>query len=248
MNFTDKKVHILNVVDSTNNYANDLIVSDTADEGTVVLARFQKSGKGQSGNSWESEYDKNLLMSLVLFPYFLEAAKQFYLSKIISLSIIDVLKEHVEGVSIKWPNDIYVNDKKVAGILIENGIKDRHLDYAVIGLGLNLNQEKFNSDAPNPVSLCHLTDKYFETEFMAKKIRKRFWFWYEILKQNNFQKIDAIYLRQLYRYGQDHLFKKEGEIFEARIVGIGEFGQLQLQKKSGEKEEFLFKEVEFVLK
>ena len=187
-------------------------------------------------------------MSLVLFPGFLELSRQFYLSKVISLSIIDVLKKYVRNVSIKWPNDIYVEDNKVAGILIENGIKGQHLEYAVVGLGLNLNQEKFNADAPNAVSLYQLTNKYFDSELMARRIRKRFWFWYENLKQQNFSEIDKTYLNKLYRFGRDHLFKKGSKTFEARIIGIGESGQLQLQKKSGEKEEFLFKEVEFVLK
>lgn len=247
MKNTGKTLIVLNEVDSTNNYANQLVLSDAAEECTVVLARFQKTGKGQPGNSWESEPNKNLLMSMILFPGFLHGAKQFHLSKITCLTLTNVLLEYVENVTIKWPNDIYVNDKKIAGILIENAVKGTSIYSSVIGIGLNLNQEKFISGAPNPVSLIQLIARHSEPELFAQKIRERFIYWYKKLKCEEYSEIDNSYIKNLYRYNTWQYFKKENEIFEAMITGIGEFGQLQLKKKSGETEEFMFKEVEYII-
>src|SRR5680860_150521 len=151
---------VLKDVESTNNYANQLILSN-AEEGTVVLAQFQKKGRGQQGNQWESQSGKNLLASIILYPKFLKAGNQFLISKMVSLGLVEYLRHEVRDVSIKWPNDIYIGNKKIAGILIENAIKGRNLFSTVIGVGLNLNQKNFLSDAPNPVSLYQLTGKEY---------------------------------------------------------------------------------------
>ncbi len=132
-----KNIIYLHEVESTNNYANQLILSDAAEEGTVVLAHYQKKGKGQHGNNWESEDEKNLLMSIIIFPGFLDAGKQFLISKVVSLALIDFLKTETEDVSIKWPNDIYVGKNKIAGILIENSVKGTNMFSAILGIGLN---------------------------------------------------------------------------------------------------------------
>ena len=135
MNLTSKNLILLNEVESTNNYANQLVLSKAAEHGTVVLAQYQKKGRGQQGNFWESEFGKNMLASFIVFPQFLSAAKQFYFSKIVSLALVDFLKTETNEVSVKWPNDIYVRNKKIAGILIENSIKGSNLSSAVIGIG-----------------------------------------------------------------------------------------------------------------
>lgn len=247
MQKTDKNIIFLNVVDSTNNYANQLIVSNAAEEGTVVLAHFQKTGRGQQGNSWESEAGKNLLASLILFPGFLDAGRQFAVSKVVSLALVDVLKNKVEGVSIKWPNDIYVGDKKIAGILIENSIKGQSIDSSVAGIGLNLNQETFVSDAPNPVSLKQLTGQEHNVETVLDELLNAFFARYEKLKQGRFREVDVAYFSELFRAEKWSPFRKDNREFEARIVGIGEYGQLQLEDRSGAVSEFMFKEVEFVI-
>ncbi len=241
------KIIFLNEVESTNNYANGLVLSDAADEGAVVLARFQKKGKGQQGNGWESESGKNLLASIILYPKFLPAGKQFHISKIISLAIAGVLASEVKNVSVKWPNDIYIGNEKVAGILIENSIKGATLYSSVVGVGLNLNQEKFVSGAPNPISLKQITGKEYEPEIILKKITNSFFAWYEKLKAGKYDEIDNAYMAQLFLNNEWSLYRKEGVVFEARIVGIGEFGQLQLEKKNGEISAHMFKEVEFVI-
>uniref|UniRef100_UPI0032162319 biotin--[acetyl-CoA-carboxylase] ligase n=1 Tax=uncultured Draconibacterium sp. TaxID=1573823 RepID=UPI0032162319 len=246
MFLTDKNTIVLNEVDSTNNYAKQLI-ADKAVEGTVVLAHYQKRGKGQEGNFWESEANKNLLFSLILYPGFLDAGKQFFISKIVSLALVEVLKKEIKEVHIKWPNDIYVGNKKIAGILIENTIKGSWLDSTIIGIGLNLNQECFKSDAPNPVSLKQLTGKEYLVQVVLTEFFNCFNLLMDELMNGNFEMINKAYMAQLFRQKQWSLFRKDGNEFVARIVGIGEFGQLQLQKKSGEISEFLFKEVEFVI-
>lgn len=239
------KIIALNEVGSTNNYANKLIASG-AKEGTVVLAQFQTRGKGQSGNQWESESGKNLLASLILYPDFLEAANQFLLSKITSLAIAGFLKNYVEEVTIKWPNDIYVKNRKIAGILIENSIKGTKIDSSVVGFGINLNQETFRT-APNPVSLKQLTGANFDGEKVFHEIWLQIHKWYDILKLGNRSEINDVYKSNLYRLNEWSRYKKGNEYFDARISGIGEFGQLKLQSRDGIVREFMFKEVEYVL-
>jgi BirA family transcriptional regulator, biotin operon repressor / biotin---[acetyl-CoA-carboxylase] ligase len=244
---TNQNFIFLTEVESTNNYANHLVLSKAAEHGTVVLAQHQKMGKGQQGNSWESEFGKNLLMSIILFPDFLPATKQFYLSKIASLALANFVKSEKAEVSIKWPNDIYVGNSKLAGILIENSIKANHLDSSIIGIGLNLNQERFVSDAPNPVSLKQITGKDYKIEEVALKIWELLSFWFEKLQSRSFSEIDLIYFNQLFRANEWALFAKQGIQFEARITGIGDFGQLILEERSGVSSEYMFKEVEFVI-
>ena len=245
MNEFDKKYLILDETDSTNNYAKQLVEKGVA-EGTVVLAQFQRFGKGQKGNSWESEAGKNLLASIVLYPVFLEAAKQFQLSKIMSLALFDFLCDEKIEVSIKWPNDIYAGNFKIAGILIENSIKGNVLSSSVIGFVLNLNQIHFFSAAPNPVSLKQLNGKTYPIDFTMEKIMEKLGNWYEKLKKGVSHEIDLAYFSRLYRNKGWHRFKNENLEFEAQIAGIGEFGQLILKNRSGVTSEYGFKEVEFL--
>ncbi len=246
MFLTDKNILVLKEVDSTNNYAKQL-VGQGVENGTVVLAHFQQTGRGQVGNYWESEAGKNLLMSLILYPQFLDAGKQFAISKAISLALVKCLEAKTGDVSIKWPNDIYVGNKKIAGILIENTIKGRTLDSSVVGVGLNLNQEVFLSNAPNPVSLFQLTGNDYDVNEVLHDLLIHFQSFLSILENGDLDVIDHAYLEKMYRIGEWNPYRKDGNTFDARIVGIGEFGQLQLESRTGEIMEFMFKEVEFVI-
>lgn len=127
-------------------------------------ATYNESGRGQRGNSWESEPFKNLTFSLLLRPEHIPANRQFLLSEIVSLATVDVLNRYATGFSIKWPNDIYWHDKKIAGILIENVLSGSTFSRAIIGMGLNINQKNFYSDAPNPVSLYQITGRTYKIE------------------------------------------------------------------------------------
>ena len=245
MYLTDKQNIVLNEVDSTNNYAKQLIAKK-AQHGTVVLAHYQNAGRGQKGNFWESARNKNLLTSLIICPHFLDAGQQFLISKIVSLALIETLSKHTKNVQIKWPNDIYVGDEKIAGILIENTIKGSTLDYSVIGVGLNINQETFESEAPNPISLKQLTGKQFDIQQILNEYLTSFGEWYSILEEGNYKEIDRAYLAQLIGYQNWRTYRCNSNEFEAQITGIGDFGQLQLEEHNGKSYEFMFKEVEFV--
>ncbi|HKI89951.1 MAG TPA: biotin--[acetyl-CoA-carboxylase] ligase [Draconibacterium sp.] len=238
---------ILSKVDSTNNYANHLILSEAAEEGTVVLAHYQEKGRGQVGNQWESEAGKNLLCSVILYPKFLLAEHQFFISKAVSLALYDFLKNEIGNVTIKWPNDLYAGKEKIAGILIENAIKGKFLLQSVAGIGLNLNQEKFLSDAPNPVSLKQLTSKKYNVEEVAGIFSERLFFWYNKLKKGNLEEIAAVYFSHLFRVGKWSRYRGKDIEFEGRIVGVGEYGQLMLENRQGKITNYMFKEVEFVL-
>lgn len=240
-----KNIIVKNEIESTNNYAKQM-VSDNPEEGTVVLAQFQQSGRGQQGNHWESEAGKNLLASIILYPGFLHAGLQFYLSKIVSLALIDTLKPDIPDVSVKWPNDIYIGDQKIAGILIENAVKGSNLNYSIAGIGLNLNQEKFLSDAPNPVSLKQLTGKNYDVFQMLDTVLLFLNDWYNILRVGSFERIDNAYQDRLYGFREWRKYRVGNQQIDGRIVGVGEFGQLQLEFRDGQIREFMFKEVEFI--
>nr|WP_319270617.1 biotin--[acetyl-CoA-carboxylase] ligase [uncultured Draconibacterium sp.] len=246
MFLTDKNIIVFNELDSTNNYAKQL-VKEKAAQGTVVLAHYQDSGRGQVGNFWESEPNKNLLFSVLLYPGFLEAGKQFYISKIVSLALVEVLKEHINDVKIKWPNDIYVGEKKIGGILIENTVKGITLDSSIVGVGVNVNQEQFLSDAPNPVSMKQLLKNDFDIHEILKAFLQKLENYIEVLREGRLEKVDAEYFQSLFRNEGFYPYQKDGKAFSARIAGIGSFGQLQLEEPDGNVTEYMFKEVEFVI-
>lgn len=247
MKRTDKNTIFINRTDSSNNYARQLLREYGAAHGTVVLTYYQDNGKGHGKNRWQSEAGKNLLFSIILHPAFLPAGNQFYLSKITSLALVDFLNEETGLVSVKWPNDIFIGDKKVAGILIENEVSGHYLHSSVVGIGLNLNQEKFSSDLPNPVSLKQITGKDYSIEQVAEVIQAIFWKWYRQLNNGQTTAIDSAYFGSLYRLNQWARYRRGQYTFQARIRGIGEYGQIILEERSGKMKEFLFKEIEFIL-
>ena len=247
MNKIANNIIVLQEVDSSNNYANRLILTDSAEHGAVVLTHYQKNGKGQAENHWESEANKNLLASIILFPDFIPADKQFYLSKITSLAITDLLEMYSDNITIKWPNDIYYRNKKIAGILIENSVKGNFLTSTILGMGINVNQEKFISGAPNPVSLKQITGKELDIYKLAQQLISKIHQWYEMLDSGQLNEIDFVYRNKLFRKKQWAWYKKNGKKFKARITGTGELGQLFLEDPEGKTKAYFFKEVEFVI-
>ena len=169
---------VLDETDSTNRYISQLCneLQESVAELTTVTAEFQTAGKGQRGNTWEAERGKNLLFSFVLYPTFLEARRQFILSQIVSLSIKEELDRWSDEITIKWPNDIYWRDKKICGILIENDLSGHFIGRSISGIGININQNEFHSDAPNPVSLKQITgqehDRYEILSHMLKRVQR----------------------------------------------------------------------------
>lgn len=242
-----KNIIVLDETDSTNNYASRLISDGKATNGSLVLSTYQKSGRGQRGNSWESAPGKNMLASIVLFPRFLPPGKQFYLSKSVSLALVEWLSRKATNVTIKWPNDIYVGNRKIAGILIETTILGNRFHSAVAGIGLNLNQEKFSPELGNPVSLKMLTGKDFDATETALQLRDIFMEWYNKLESGYISEIDTAYHKNLFRMNKWAFFQRDGKRFEARILGTGEYGHLIMEDRSGDQSAWMFKEIEFVI-
>jgi BirA family transcriptional regulator, biotin operon repressor / biotin---[acetyl-CoA-carboxylase] ligase len=236
----------LEVTDSTNNYANRQIRENGLSEGTVFLAHEQTAGRGQQKNVWESETGENLLFSIVLYPDFLEIRRQFMLSKVVTLGIYKALNKYVDSLKIKWPNDIYAGDQKLGGILIENSIMSGLLKNAVVGIGLNVNQTVFYSDAPNPVSLQLLTNQHYDCEVILSEILSGINWYYSVLRDGQEDVIDQEFISVLYRLNEKHFYKADDEVFEGEIIGVNEIGQLQIRKQDGKVMEFHFKEVEFL--
>lgn len=242
-----EKIIKLREVDSTNNYLSKLLKESHLAEGSIVSALYQSKGKGHGTNSWESEKGQNILISLILHPHFLPIDKNFLLSKAVSLGIANYTLTKSNYIKIKWPNDIYFKDKKLAGILIENTIQGDMLSKSIVGIGLNINQTLFTSDAPNPVSLKQITNKTYSVDQEIIRLRNSIRFFYEKLKNRKFTEINSDYLKCLYRYNETHTFKKDNELFKAKITGISDFGYLQLLTEHGKKLEFDFKEIEFMI-
>src|ERR1035437_432254 len=207
----------LKLTDSTNNYANSQIREKELVEGTVFLAYEQTSGRGQLKNTWESEPGKNLLFSIVLYPGFIEIRRQFMLSKVVTLGIYQAIHKYVDDLKIKWPNDIYSGNLKLGGILIENSIMSGALKSSVIGIGLNVNQSIFNSNAPNPVSLQTLTNQHNDCEKILTEVLSGIDDYYALLRSGEEDKIDKEFISVLYRLNERHSYRAEKEVFEGEI-------------------------------
>ena len=240
-------IHI-SETNSTNNYLQSLCSKQKVEELTVVVADFQTSGRGQRGNSWESDSGKNLLFSIVIFPEFLEARRQFLISQIISLAIKEELDTYTTDISIKWPNDIYWKEKKICGILIENDLMGRNISQSIAGIGININQETFHSFAPNPVSLRQITGKEFDLFEILKNIVLRIQSYYSLLKKGNTESIVCQYEMSLFRKEGMHRFKDANGEFLARIICVETEGRLILEDEILNKRGYMFKEVEYLLK
>jgi len=222
-------VIFLTKIDSTNNYAKNLINKTGANEWTVIITDNQTSGRGQQGNKWISNPYENLTFSVILTPDFLNPAMQFNLNKTISIAIIDFLKNYIENVFIKWPNDIYVNDKKIGGILIENIICGDKYVFCIAGIGININQKKFpNEINESSTSLIRHTGKKIKVENCLYQILNCLFRRYNELKNNN-QSIDNEYIKNLYLFQKKAKFKIKNNITEATIKGVDQYGRLILE-------------------
>lgn len=242
------QVKILRIAEtlSTNNYATGLIQRSGADEGTVILSFRQTEGRGQAGNKWESANFQNLTFSLILQPGFLPASAQFLISQVIALGTAAFVRSKIDGVSIKWPNDILVDNRKIAGILIENTIKGNCLSRSVCGVGVNINQQKFQKYSPEAISLKMATGKDFSLEELLNEILHNISHWYDLLKMGAVDEIEEAYLKLLFRMNQWGFYSAGNQTFEARICGADEFGQLILEKRNGAKSVWPFKTVKMI--
>ncbi len=242
--FIGRQLHTFETIDSTNRHAIELARREFVEDGTVILSQEQTAGRGYGSNSWESEKNRNLTFTIILKPDFLPVQKQFFLSMVISLGIYDFLILFNENISIKWPNDIYAGDGKIAGILIENILKTDRIEHTFAGIGVNINQEVFRSDAPNPVSLKKINGIDYDLQeclgLLCSKIEAR----YLQLVSGKETLIKTLYTQNLYRINETHCFSAGDRFFEGRIKGIDEFGHLLIEA-DGKTVKFGFKEVSF---
>jgi len=237
----------LSKVSSTNDFTLNLIDRESVNDGTIVATNEQTAGKGQQGSWWLSEKGKNFTFSIVLYPRFLKPDEQFYLSKAISLGILDYIKTEINDVSIKWPNDIYFDNRKLGGILIENTIIDNKIHHSVAGVGLNINQVEFSNMPSSPVSLKLITDKDYLLENELERISNYLTERYNILAARDFLLLDKEYLNNLFGYGEFRRYLANNKIFEAKITGVSKYGKLILQSRSNEEKQYDLKEVEFII-
>lgn len=231
---------------STNTYL--LEHAPSLPDRTVVYTYRQTAGRGQKGNSWESEPGMNLAFSLMLKNPPVEVRKQFYISEAVSVAICDFLSQFAEGFKVKWPNDIYHHDSKICGILIENSLDGKQIAHSVIGVGININQTRFVSDAPNPVSLKQITGNDYDLDQLLHDVCQRMSDLC-LLEPDTLDDLHNRYMRRLYR-NDGRLYPwqlPDGTIIEAAIDHVAPDGMLTLRHADGSLHNYAFKEVKHII-
>lgn len=264
----DCNVVWLEEVDSTNNYLKEWLCREPLVEGTTVVADYQARGRGQRGNGWSSDKGENLLFSLLLHPKSVKANEQFILSRIASLAVKRVLDRFTDDIRIKWPNDIYWKEEKIAGMLIENDLLGRKITHSVVGIGINVNQQSFPTELPNPVSLWQITGMEHDRTQLLEAFLQEFFALYGG-QQNKLREvyenctefgtkqagvgnelrnvIDRAYMASLYRAEGYHWYEDHNGRFQAAIQEVMPSGHLVLRTlNDGEIRRYAFKEVAYV--
>lgn len=229
-------IHI-DETDSTNQWLKEHI--NDFEQPTVVLTEYQTAGRGCGTNKWESERGKNLLFSILIHPYGVRAHRQFRFSMAISLAICKALGQHIGDLSIKWPNDIYWRNGKIAGILIENTLVGKSVKDCIIGIGLNVNQREFHSNAPNPVSMWQICEEETDRESILQDILRYF---EEYMGKYNKEE----YLSMLYRRKGFFPYADKDGAFMAEIIDVEDDGHLVLNDDNGQQRRYAFKEIRFI--
>ncbi len=236
MNEEFQVIHI-DETDSTNHW-----LMQQGGDCCVVVADYQTAGKGCGTNAWESERGMNLTFSILIHPEDLPASRQFRITEVTSVALCETLEEYLpRQVTIKWPNDIYVGDCKLCGMLIENRLQGSVIRDSIIGIGLNVNQRVFLSDAPNPVSLCQLLDREISREALLQDFLVRFktvW---------DRQDVSSCYRRRLYRKGEWKPYSDMQGPFTGMLEDVRQDGRLILRDTLGQQRIYQFKEVQFII-
>ena len=234
---------------STNTYLSRLAA--TLPGGTVIYTPSQTAGRGQKGNSWESEDGKNLTFSHLLKRPPVKARDQFYLSEAAALAVVEALTaEAGDHFTVKWPNDVYWQDKKVCGMLIESSLDGTDIATSIVGIGINVNQERFLSDAPNPVSLTNITGRQHDLMALLKRVCSHIEELVDALGSDNArEQLHRQYMAALYRNdGQLHPYEDAtGNRFMASVAGIAPDGTLTLRHQDGTTHDYLFKQVKHII-
>lgn len=241
-------IHIEYLMETTS--TNDVAAEERFESGDIVIAEYQTKGRGQRGHSWHSKTGENLTFTLVLKPEDMLVDKQFYISKMIPLALVRTFARFDIRAEIKWTNDVYVGDRKIVGILIENDIMGDRITKSIAGIGINVNQKTFDPALPNPVSMSVITGKKYDRAQVLDCFITEVSILLDKLKSRKFDELDAEYHCNLYRRKGSYPFADpDGQLFNASIERVHETGELILRhESSGEVKSYLFTEVEFVIK
>ncbi len=272
-----KTITELDRVDSTNAFANLVLSRGEQDEGTVIWAHEQFEGRGQHNHKWISKAGKNLTFTVILKPRFLAPDQQFLLNKAVSLSVLDFIRNSLSsnsnsgiisvvhpampadgqpgiddnnsfpGISIKWPNDIYIGNKKIGGILIEHKIMGSSLESSLVGIGLNINQTRFSSEIPNPVSLIQLLHTELSLKEELQSVCRCLELRYNELRQKNVERLNEDYHHALLGFDKWRKFTCKGAIMDGKIKGVDSLGRLLLESGNGEVRAYNHGEIEYLL-
>lgn len=243
---------------STNTLLQQMIADGTLDPNDPKNNLFtlytyrQTAGRGQQGNSWESQPNKNLTFSTLFQLNKISIQQQFLLSQLVPVAICNTLRQQListpippDTIKIKWPNDIYWNDRKLSGILIEHSIIDNQIHHSIAGVGININQTQFLSDAPNPVSLKQITGNTYNLEQLLDNILQQFNTLIPLLQQP--EQLKQLYMDNLYRAQGYFTYRTADQIFEARIIDIADNGLITLQQHNGITRQFAFKQLTYII-
>lgn len=234
----------LDEVSSTNDYLRSYAPSADI---TVASADFQTKGRGQMGNTWVSNSGENALFSVLVCPENLKATDGFILSQAMALSIKEELDLYLEGVCIKWPNDIYVNGEKICGTLIENSLMGKNVGRSVIGSGINVNQTDFpNGLAAPPTSLRLHTGKTMSPSDLIRAVVLRFARYYMEVQEGHYNRIRELYHRSMYLRGERHCFRDGDGTFMGTISHVEADGHIIITDDDGRARRYAFKQVALV--
>jgi len=245
--FVGQHLTRIDVIDSTNSYAFELLRAVGLPEGAVVVANQQTAGRGQRGRVWETHPFLNLTVSIVLKPTFLEAEEYFYLTKVITLALIQLLTERqVKEVRVKWPNDIYVGDHKIAGILIENQLKGDKIGTSVLGIGLNVNQVSFPGYLPKATSVKLVTGQQELVTMILEELCELIEANYLRIK-SHLQSLDRQFEQYLFGLGEWRKFIINDEEKTLKITGVSSHGRLVVTTQDDRIEKYDFRQLKFVI-
>lgn len=246
--FTGKNVIYLDQVSSTNTYAIDMIAKINPPEGTCIYTDYQSAGRGQIGRYWHSSASKNLLTSYIFYPKTLLAHDQFYLNMISGLAVRDVVTIYCNDVTIKWPNDIYVADKKIAGILVQNILRGNHIKATVIGIGLNVNEASFPAEIPNPTSLILENGIQNQLSDIRQLLSSKLEYYYLKLRSGQFDWLSVQYSNNMFRRLKSSSFSNpDGSVFVGEIQGIDAQGKLLIMNENNDTKAYGFREIGYVI-
>lgn len=240
-----KKVIFMPSCHSTNDICAEFLAAGQGENGLVIATDYQTDGRGQGTNLWISDKGENLIISILLDTSFLAVSEQFYLNMVVCISILEVLKNYLgENVKIKWPNDIYYNDKKICGVLIQNNLKGTSMEYSIVGIGINVNQTVFSPG--NAASLRMITGKWYELQNVFEQTGEKLEKYYLLLKDGNNKSLKRHYMKNLMWYQEAHNFTfKSDKVFKGIITDVEESGRLII--KSGDViHRFGYQEIRFV--